>query len=122
MLKAYCKRMAGRSVLINNTSMQFDDEGYCEVADVGNNRLDFELLLKKNGVTRVHVCDEDCDVPVGEEREEDTREGIDAPLLEEEPALDEELEEDEEPEEELLGEEEEEPEEDEDESDMDLDD
>lgn len=94
MLKAYCKRLRGRCLLLNNTSFSFDEDGYCEVEDVGNAKLDFELLLKKNGVSR--VCDEDCEQEHGEERPLDERSGIDAELLEEEEPEEEDLEDEEE--------------------------
>lgn len=113
MLKAYSKKYKERNLLIGNTSFSFDREGYCSIEDVGNNRVDYELLLKLNHVTA--VVDEEEELDAGEAREEDVREGIDAELLAEE------LEE-EEPEEELLDEEEEEPEEEEDESDVDSED
>jgi len=82
MLKAYSKKYKDRNVLINKTPFSFDSDGYCSVPDVSNARVDFELLLKMN-----HI-DEVLDTPeISEEgaREEDTREGIDAPVLAEEP-------------------------------------
>jgi len=101
MLRAYSKKYKDRNVLINKTPFSFNSEGFCEVQEISNARLDFELLLKMNHVEEV------LDEPETSEegaREEDTREGIDAPLLvEEEPEEAEELEEeplDEEPEEE----------------------
>ena len=95
MLKAYSKKYKDRNVLINKTPFSFDSDGYCSVPDVSNARIDFELLLKMNHVYEV------LDTPeISEQgaREEDTREGIDAPVLADEPAVEpeeaEELEED----------------------------
>lgn len=50
-LTAYCKRLANRTHVIGNTVFKFDKNGKTEVADLGNNRLNYEHLLKMNGVT-----------------------------------------------------------------------
>ena len=81
MLKAYTKKYKDRNVLVNKTPFSFNKDGYCSVPDIGNARLDFEQLLKMN-----HI-DEVLDEPEGSEegaREEDTREGSDAVVLEDE--------------------------------------
>lgn len=54
-MKAQCKRLAGRSVLVGSTSFQFDDDGVCEVKPNGRGGqyYDFEVLLKMNGVVEL---------------------------------------------------------------------
>lgn len=80
MRKAYSKKYKSRNILVNNTSFSFNSEGFCELSDIGNARLDFELLLKKNHVDE--VLDDDTEFSVEGQREEDTREGIDEAILE----------------------------------------
>ena len=55
-LKAHCLRFKEKNISINNTVFSFDKDGYCKAKDVGNTKLDFILLCKKNGV--VEVVDE----------------------------------------------------------------
>ena len=54
-LKAYSKRLAGRSVTVNKTVFSFDDKGYCVVDPVGKRTAvqDHAILLMKNGITEV---------------------------------------------------------------------
>lgn len=53
MLKARCKRLAGRSKVLGNVSFSFNGEGICEVPDQGNNRIWFEQLCRMNGVEKL---------------------------------------------------------------------
>lgn len=90
MLRAFSKKYKDRNVLINKTPFSFDSDGFCAVQEISDARSDFELLLKMNHIDE--VLDEP-ETLEEEAREEDTREGIDAPLLVEEPEEDEELDE-----------------------------
>lgn len=56
MLKAMCKRLAGRTTVIGNTVFTFDKAGICRIINQGNTALDYEFLLKQNGV---HKLDDD---------------------------------------------------------------
>jgi hypothetical protein len=53
MLKARCKRLAGRSKILGNVSFSFNGEGICEVPDQGNNRIWFLEMCKTNGVEMI---------------------------------------------------------------------
>ena len=65
-LKAKCKRLAGRTIVVNNTVFSFDDEGVCSAPDVGDTRTDFRILLKMNGVTEVVETVEEQPTPAAE--------------------------------------------------------
>jgi hypothetical protein len=51
-MKAYCKRMANRSIMVGSTVFAFDAQGVCEARPSGrsNYATDFASLLKLNGV------------------------------------------------------------------------
>lgn len=49
-LKAQCKRMAGRATIIGNTAFKFDRNGICRIANEANVSLDFKVLCRQNGV------------------------------------------------------------------------
>ena len=53
LMKAKCKRYAGRNILVGKTSFTFDDEGICVLNHIGygNAPKDFQLLLSMNGVS-----------------------------------------------------------------------
>jgi hypothetical protein len=50
-LIAYCKRLASRNITVGNTLFKFNKNGRTSVLDLGNNRLDYAILLRMNGVT-----------------------------------------------------------------------
>lgn len=52
MLRAYCKRFAGKVILVGDSVFPFDVNGYCEVEDTGYTYYDYVNLLKMNGVTK----------------------------------------------------------------------
>lgn len=52
-LKAECKRLAGRTIVVNNTVFSFNDDGVSEVENFGNVSLDFKVLLRMNGVSEI---------------------------------------------------------------------
>ena len=88
MLKAFSKKYKGRAILVGKTSFSFNEDGLCEVEDVGNVRLDYEALLTKNHVNP--VVEEELSEDIGEPRQMDERVGIDEELLAEESDLEEE--------------------------------
>jgi len=51
MLRAQCKRLAGRSTVVGGTVFTFNDEGVCSVIDQANAKVDFETLCAQNGVS-----------------------------------------------------------------------
>lgn len=64
MLKAQCKRLAGRAHVINNTVFRFDENGICRLIDQGYDGAAFELLCKQNGVVRL---DPETELPMGQQ-------------------------------------------------------
>lgn len=52
-LVAFCPRLAGRNIVINETLFVFDKAGYCRVDNKGNISLDFNTLCGINGVKRI---------------------------------------------------------------------
>jgi len=61
-MKARCKRLAGRTVVVGNTAFAFDKQGICAVKPRGRatERSDFNMLLKMSGVEEIpteHVWD-----------------------------------------------------------------
>ena len=54
-MKAKCKRLADRSVLVGSTNFAFNHDGICEVKPNGRGNFitDFNTLLRMNGVSEV---------------------------------------------------------------------
>lgn len=50
MLKAKCKRLAERNILVGRTNFSFDKDGLCEIVSIGDVILDFASLVAMNGV------------------------------------------------------------------------
>ena len=50
-LRAQCKRMAQRTLVVGNTVFAFNKDGVAEVRDVGNTRVDYGMLIKRPGVS-----------------------------------------------------------------------
>lgn len=50
MLKARCLRLAGQTTVIGSTVFSFDVSGVCSVENLGNAKVDFDILLQQNGV------------------------------------------------------------------------
>lgn len=50
-LKAKCKRLAKRTIVVNNTVFSFDKNGITSVENVGNTLNDYRVLLRMNGVS-----------------------------------------------------------------------
>ncbi len=50
MLKAYCKRLSGRTVVIGATVFKFNEQGMSEVINNGRNQPDFDALMKMHGM------------------------------------------------------------------------
>lgn len=62
MLKAYCKRLSDRAILVGDTVFPFDSSGYCEVKDTGFVYRDFVNLLKMHGVVEMKEKKEEISV------------------------------------------------------------
>lgn len=79
-MKALCKRLANRSVLVGKTHFTFDEKGICDVKPNGRSSLqtDFLQLLKMNGVSE--VVEEKVKAKAPEVKEE-----VPAPAIEEKP-------------------------------------
>ncbi len=50
MLRAKYKRYANRNIVVGKTNFSFDGMGVCSTSNIGNALVDFEQLVKMNGV------------------------------------------------------------------------